>query len=297
MQDITNGLAPGISQQKAQSDVNNLRELNKKQIVQRNLDYANKVAAIHAMSPNPLKQASQVNDPRGPVVDNNAYQSAIEQGRLYAGHESRMPAGAIPAGQVPIINEEIKSSKINRNGLADWYDVYKKLADMKFAGQVPAARALGSALGSIGKAGSAILGGLAGGPAGALAGGAAGSAADDLVSHAGSDLASSFERERNTLVKSLRQRLGRDSNSAERDELVDSILPSWNDTESSSKAAFDSGIQHFKSLDVTPNLDQYNLKTPFPELKYISPKKGKSSEISNPAMEEKLMEDNKWKKK
>lgn len=199
------------------------------------------------MAPNPLKKAltspaqeqAQEVDPRGPVIDNNKYQQAITIGRAAPG-----TPGSIPEGQVSSINSEINHVQQNRNVYADWADSFNKLRSLRFAGQVPG-----------GKTGASLLGALPWIGQGA--------------SHAGAEAQQAFERARNIEVEAFKQRVGVNMSSEEKDKLSNSLLPAWNDSEKTSQEAWRKGIQHFKTLEsATQNLDQYKLKTPFPELPY-----------------------------
>jgi hypothetical protein len=61
----------------------------------------------------------------------------------------------------------------------------------------------------------------------------------------------------------------------EKNNLIDSMVPSWTDSDKSKAESFRKGVQHFKGLEATPLLDTYGLKKKFPEFKYTSPKAGK----------------------
>lgn len=246
LQNSINQMPPGPARDQQQAYLDNvIRPDTQKRVMANNANAAGKAHVINTLIPNPNMSKPQMTPEkevnlRAPVVNQNRLDAGIKAGRF----NTKIP-GSIPEGQVAAINQEIKDTQLNRNGLADYADSFNKLNEMKLAGQAPAAKVVGSVLSAIPFVGE---GGM----------------------HAASDIKSAYERQRNTQVEALKQRIGKNMSENEKDKLADSLFPNWADTDKSRAEAFRKGVQHFQSLESTPNLDQYNLKTPFPIPKYKS---------------------------
>lgn len=259
-QNRVNRMAPGPLKDAAQSKIDTvLKPAVIQQIAKNQNIFAQKKAVIDALNPEAQKpKQGEVLDPRGPVVNEGLLKSRIDLGKL----DPSIP-GAIPPYQVPTIKDEINKIQLNRNGYADWIDSFKKLQELKLAGQVPAANVAGSVMTGIGS----MIGGALAGPLGAGVGTAVGATAK----HGANDLKNAWERERNIQAETLKQRVGRDLSEDDKNKLVDALLPAWNDTEKSRAEAFRKGVQHFKSLEATSNLNGYKgVLSPFPEVPYKS---------------------------
>lgn len=269
IQNTVNNSADGQAKTIAQNKIDTvLKPALISQISQNQDQLAQKKAAINAMYPDPMTKVQMASNPRGPAVNKKLLQDKIDLGRMAPGI-----AGSIPEGQVQLVNQEIKNTELNRNGYADWLDSFNNLQNMRLAGQVPGANAGRALLTGAGTAVGAITGGLFGAGAGTALG--------STASHGAADLQNAFERARNIQSESLKQRIGTNLNADEKDQLINSLLPAWSDSEATRKEAFRKGVQHFKSLEATPNLDQYGLKTPFPEVPYVSQKTGSSNSTQN----------------
>lgn len=257
-QDQINRMAPGPTKTAAQATLDNVvKPAAFKEMAQKQNIFAQKKAVLSALNQTNTKNPNDdVNsDPRGPVVDDKSYQAAIRLGRM----DPTNPF-AIPPDQVPAVNTTIDRIKLNRNQLADFVDSFQELQKLRAAGQVPMAAVAGSLATG---AGAAI-----GAGAGTLLGAGVGASIGNAVGKSAAELKNVYERERNIQVESLKQRIGKDMSRDERNELIESILPVWNDTDKSRAEAFRKGIQHFHSQEATQNLDQYHILTPFPKIPY-----------------------------
>ncbi len=262
-QNRVNRMVPGPTRDAAQAAIDNtLKPAVTQKIAQSQNVLEQKKNVINAVSPHPLDAANRKSDsvdPRTPIVNPRTLQAKMTLGR----YQPDTP-GAIPPDQIGPISQEIKAAEMNRNNYADWIDSFKKLQEMKYAGQVPAAGAAASLMTGAGTA----IGGLLSGPLGA----GIGTALGNITGHATNDLKTSWELERSRQVEALANRLGKDISETERVRLVNALLPAWNDDDKSREEAFRKGVQHFKSQEVTPLLLINKISTPFPEVKYSSMK-------------------------
>lgn len=250
-QEDVNRMPPGTAKTAGQNYIDTVMKPKTLQIIQQNnLGNAQRNALRQAQNPNPLKDKGEIKDPRAPVVDQDALNKKIQLGMIAPG-----AAGSIPEGQVGVVNQEVKNLSLNRKYYADYVDNFRKLDELNFAGQVPAAGAASSLLSGIGSA----VGGALAGPLGIVGGGGLGNAAG----HAANDLKSAFEVQRNSLIESLKQRIGKDMNADERDKLINSLVPTWNDTDESRSEKFQQGTLHFKGNagEETPALRAYGLRS------------------------------------
>lgn len=212
------------------------------------------------------KAAGHDQNVRAPVVNEDALGNAIRKGQ-YTPQGMAYQKGAINPSDVPAIQKEKGDLLNNRNGALDWNDSYNELANMALAGQAPGVSSGISGIG--GGLGAYLSGGLGMG---------IGTTAGHVV---GKITQSAFERERNIQKEALKQRIGKNLSSEDREAMVESMLPAWNDSPASLKEAHRKGIQHFQSQEVTPVLDTYNrqipgLKSPFPSLELKEEKKKES---------------------
>lgn len=273
-QDAINRLAPGPSKDRAQALLDNeIKPAMNAQLIKNREDLANRVSAIHKISPNPLTKVdpngANAQQPDGsnagstisrlpPVYNAERYQLAESQGRV-----NPMNPNAIPPSQVPEVNNEIKAIGKNRAGLASTQDSFQRLQALKLAGQIPfqnsiqamgtlGGAAFGSALGALGRGAGAYLG--------------------EIIGKGGEEAANVFQRARNIEKESLSQRVGGNSSDAARERLVDSLLPSWNDNDASSAEAWRKMQEHFEGIEAnqTPLMNRYQLNTPFPAQEYKS---------------------------
>lgn len=288
-QDAINRLAPGPAKDRAQALLDNqIKPAMNAQLIKNREDLANRVSAIHKISPNPLTKV----DPNGanaqppgstisrlpPVYNAERYKLAESQGRV-----NPMNPEAIPPSQVPEVNNEIKAVGKNRAGLASTQDSFRRLQALKLAGQVPfrdASEAVGAAVGAGLGSGLGALGGGAGAYVGQIMGKGTGEAAKI------------FERERNIQKEGLSQRLGGNLSDAARERLVDSLLPAWNDDDASSSEAWRKMQEHFEGLESnqTPLMNRYQLNTSFPSQEYVSTKKVRKSTKGHPSPNEQMWE-------
>lgn len=209
------------------------------------------------------QQASSQNRGRQFVVDEDKLSNAIRLGQSTPQGLAH-PRGAINPQDVPTIQREKAEIANNRDGAYSWDDSFKKLAGANFAGQAPGVSAAVTGVGS-------LLGSLAG-PWGAGVGGA-------LAHTAGALTQDSFERERNIEKEALMNRLGSGLSDEAKQKLINSVLPTWNDTPESMARAHKKGVEHFRDLEskLSPTLDTYSnqipgLKAPFPGLSFSAKK-------------------------
>lgn len=186
-------------------------------------------------------------DERPPVVDQSKLNNL-----LFLGKNAPEMKGAIPVGEQPAVNQEVQDLTLNRNGAYDWNDSFNKMAQLKNAGETP--------LTSVATGAGAGLGSLFGAP-----GVAFGSAIGHAVGGVGKK---AFERERAIQKEALKQRIGKNMSEDAKEELVDSMLPSWTDTDGSMAEAHRKGVQHFSSLEAPTLLKQYGLYSKFPDLPF-----------------------------
>ncbi len=268
-QDAINRLAPGPQKDAAQLALDNqIRPAANQQMMKNRTELANRINAIHQISPNPLAKlvsyGDQQNptttlsaDPRAPVADMDTYRKRTILGRI-----APQAPGAIPPAEIPAIDQEIKNISLNRANAADAADSFQKLQALKLAGQVPFKNAT-QALGAVAGAGL----GAALGPEAA----AAGSYLGQIVGKTGTEAANIFERQRNIEKEALSNRVGRGLSDDAREKLVDSMLPSWVDNDATSQEAWRKMQQHFSSQEFhqNPRMENYELNTPFPEQPYV----------------------------
>lgn len=180
---------------------------------------------------------------------------------------------AIPYGEQASVKNEAANVTANRVLAADYDKTFKRLQAIKNAGQSPGAQIAAKTAGGVG----AFLGSIAGAfggrnPASTIAGGTIG---ENVGSATGDAFRDYFERERNTEIGLMARRMG--VSEAE----LNRIFPGWQDNDKSMAAAYNSGIDKFRTSDAetkTPGLTQYELKTPFPNFKYQAPKVEKPKE-------------------
>lgn len=210
-------------------------------------------------------------NPRQPIVNQNKLSAAI---RLGQGTPQGVPyqPGAIDPHDVGDIQKESAALAANRNAAYNWYDSYNKLNNVDMAGQVPGVSSILTGAGT-------LLGGLLGGKTGAIGGGGLAHALGGLTKE-------SFERKREIEKHGLIANLAKSSNLSTEavEQLADSMLPAWNDTDSSREEAFRKAASHFQLQEITPTLDRYNsqipgLKSSFPNFVY------KKREEEKPAKE------------
>ncbi len=241
VQDTTNRLAPGPRKQSGQNFIDNdMRPAVNALNMKRQEELAQRKDAIHKLYPNPLKKALEGPvDPRVNAIDENKLQQAITLGRAAPG-----TPGSIPEQQVPTINAEINKVKTNRNVYADWADTFQKIQKMKLAGQAPGAKVATSVLGMFPFMGEG-------------------------AAHAGDTVEEALTRARDVEANSFVERVGKGLSDEAKAKLGKSLLPAWNDDDHTKEEAWRKGVQHFKTLEAdTANLDQYGLKSKFPELPY-----------------------------
>lgn len=280
-QDAVNKLAPGLAKDRAQMVVDNMRKSTLLANAQDNAQFAQKKAALLSMHPNPLNSnhpASLENRILNPVSQDVVSQ-AIDRGKWAPNAPSKM---VILPGEVPTANQEMTNLKYNRNNYSDWMQRFKRLEGMKFAGQVPAASLVGSVGSKIVTGLGTVIGGLLGGPAGAAAGAVGGSGVGNAITeHASGAFQDTFERERNTLINELMDRVGVNRSEGAKANLINSMFPSWNDTASSTKSAWDAGKAYFRGQqsEAAPTLRRIGAVTDLPDIPYsplAKPKKEKS---------------------
>jgi hypothetical protein len=227
----------------------------------------------------------------GPV-DQNKMDAMNQQG--LSNHQLGIMDGpdAIPYDQQIAVKNEASGVKANRILAADYDKTFKRLAAINNAGQSPAAQVAAKAAGGVGAFLSSALAFFGTkNPATTIA---AGTVGENVGSATGETFKDYFERERGAVIGPMARRMG--ISEAE----LNKILPSWQDNDNSMGAAYNSGIDKLRGSDAetkTPGLDQYKLKTPFPNLKYQAPKveKPTTSKSSAPKQTEpKQIGPNSW---
>ncbi len=265
-QDNINRMAPGPLRDKAQSDLNDrIKPAAAAKMQQNQETFFKKKAVIDTLHPNPLaqemeKKDAQMPNVRGPVIDDKKYRSALQQGAIL-GPDALMKRGAIPANEVPAVEEEIKSSTRNRSNYADWLEAISNLHKMKFAGQIPGGKLTAPALSLAGS-----IAGMFSGPMAGIAGNMAGSAAGSGVNA----FKNEFERARNIEIVKLRKLIGGNNESdSSKDDLINALVPSWQDDNKNLNRLFEKGTNYFKTLDSdNSRLRRYEIGVPFPEVKF-----------------------------
>jgi hypothetical protein len=193
--------------------------------------------------------------------------SIVDTDKLFAGRDAgrvtpeglAYAAGAIPQADIDTIQKsELPAANENRNNFYNWDDSFRKLSDMPLAGQAP-----GVSAGLTAVAGG--LGAYLGGPlSGVISGG---------VSHAAGQITQgAFENKRNTEKNILMAKFGKG-----KEDEIESILPSWNDTPESMEEKYRKGREFFYSNENTPVLDSYKkkikgLKREFPNPEFKAPR-------------------------
>jgi hypothetical protein len=287
-QDHINRLAPGPAKDNAQGQLNNLKLAVYQKNSQDNMDLANKRAAVYAANPHPLNP----NNPKNPEfaianpINQDAINKAITIGKISPNAPSNV---AISQSEIPIVNQEITNLKYNRNNYSDLMRRFKRLEALKSAGQVPAAGLVGSLASKALTGVGALLGGTIGaglGPLGAVGGAGVGAGlgtgvGSSLGEHGPGVIQDTFERERNTLVNELMDRVGVNRSESAKVNLINSMFPAWNDTDDSLKSAWEAGQAYFRGnpAEAAPTLSRIpGAKTDFPNIPFtplVKPKKEK----------------------
>lgn len=274
-QDAINKMPMGPERDRAQDNLNNqvmpttlkkIEENNKKAAgIEHQLMNKAKTIGSTEKSAAPPKGTAE-SGKKYSVVNQDKLNDGFRKGLMFGADAGKIP-GAIPPEKHAAINKEIEELTVNRNNLADAEDSFKKLSEMKNAGQVPGIGAAGAAATTLGS----VVGSLAG-PLGTAAGAGIGKLAGSL---AGDTAQKYFERDRGIQVEALKSRLGGGMSEDDKQKLADSLLPSWSDTSASMAEAHRKMIQHFESnpAEAAPNLTQYGLKLPMPKYEFKTEKK------------------------
>lgn len=191
-------------------------------------------------------------------VNENKLNAMIQKGKF-----APNAPDAIDPRWVPAIDEEKKSLVGVRNQYANYAEGFKKLNQMKSAGQIAGLEALPAVGTAVGAAAGAV-------GSGGVASGLAAGIGNMVGSKAIGGLRKIFERDRDIQVESFKAHLPVSMSDAKKDALAEASFPSWQDDDKSAREAFHKGTQYFESSEgeVAPQLRRAGVKYDMPKYAY-----------------------------